>query len=234
MAAEVTSGFLRVHSCEVAHFRAARTLYMPRSMRRSVVLAVALLVASTVAASAQPGLTPPGLTPPTVQLSPPPAAPTGARKDPSTAVLLSLGITTASYVTFFASVDDNEDLALLAFIGTYVGPSTGQWYAGQAGGLGLGLRAAGFLSVMYGITQLLESECDYEYDCSNSDAAEARGTLFLLGGAGLWVGSSIYDIVLAKRAAESWNTRHNVGIAPLVTSDAAGHRTPGLVLTGRF
>lgn len=207
-------------------------------MRRPVVLSVVLaLVSASSIASAQPSLgeplSPPGmtpmLTPPSVQLTP---APTAERKDPSIAVLLSLGITTASYITLFAA--DNEDLQLAAFFGTYLGPSTGQWYAGQVGGLGLGLRAAGFVMGVYGISQMLASECDYEYDCSDADAAGARGALFFWGGAGLWVGSTIYDIVLAKRAADSWNVRHNVNLAPTMTADVSGHHAPGLAFTGRF
>jgi hypothetical protein len=196
---------------------------------RLAVVAVTLLLATGLA-SAQ-SFSPPGLTPPSVQLSPAPA-PTAQRKDPSTAVLLSLGITTASYVTLFAS-EGNENLVLVGLIGTYLGPSTGQWYSGQIGGLGRGRRAAGVVSMVYGFTQVLESECDYEYDdCSDSDG-DAGGVL-MLAGAGLWVGSTIYDIVLAKRAADSWNTRHNVTLAPSFASDAAGHRSPGLAFTGRF
>jgi hypothetical protein len=209
-------------------------------MRRPVVLIVAFALASyaivfaSSTASAQPSLSPPGmtpaLTPPTVQLTP---APTADRKDPSTAVLLSLGITTASYITLFAA--DNDDLQLAGFIGTYLGPSTGQWYAGQVGGLGLGLRAAGFVMGVYGISQMLESECDdIDGDCSGADAAGERGALFFWGGAGLWVGSTIYDIVLAKRAADSWNVRHNVNLAPTMSADISGHHAPGLAFTGRF
>lgn len=196
-------------------------------MRRSL-LVLALLLASHVAA-AQPALTPPSLTQPT---PPPPAAPAADAKDASTAVLLSLGITTAGYVTLIAS--DNHDLQLLGFAATYLGPSTGQWYSGQVGTLGLGLRAAGFVSMVYGFAELLQSECD-EIDgpCPNSNS-DAIGSALMLTGAGLWVGSSIYDVVLAKRAADSWNARHSVNLAPMMTSDAAGTKTPGLVLTGRF
>jgi hypothetical protein len=203
-------------------------------MRRSVFVVFVLALAASVA-SAQPGLTepgPPGLTAPTVQLTPAPE--TGPRKDPSIAVLLSLGITAGSYITLFAA-EGNEELQLAAFVGTYLGPSTGQWYAGKGGGLGLGLRAVGFVSAVYGISQLLSSECDFEYDYEcDADSREARGNLFFFGGAGLWVGSSIYDIVLAKRAADSWNARHNVSLAPMVAKDAGGSRAPGLVVTGRF
>jgi hypothetical protein len=213
-------------------------------MRRSVFVVLVLALATSVA-SAQPGLTqpgPPGLTPPTYELASP--APTGPRKDPSTAVLLSLGITTASYVTLFAAADgNNEELVLAAFVGTYLGPSTGQWYAGKTGGLGLGLRAAGFVSAVYGFSLIMSAD---DHDCLGYDDAECaeiddesdslgtRGAIFFWGGAALWFGSSIYDIVLAKRAADSWNARHNVGVAPMVARDASGSRTPGLVLTGRF
>lgn len=193
-------------------------------MRRSVLVLAALLLASHIA-SAQPALTPP--------ITPVPAAPTATAdsKDPSIAVLLSLGITSAGYVTLFAA--HNENLQLAGFAATYLGPSTGQWYAGQVGGLGLGLRALGYVSGVYGVAQLLDSECDEE-DCSSSDAAGDRGTVFLLAGAGLYVGSSIYDIVLARRAADSWNARHSVNLMPSMTSDASGNKSPGLVLTGRF
>jgi hypothetical protein len=191
--------------------------------------AVVALLLTTGVASAQ-SFSPPGLTPPTVALSPA-SAPEVSRKDPSIAVLLSLGITTASYITLFAVDDDNESLLLAGFIGTYLGPSTGQWYAGQVGGLGLGLRAVGFVSAAYGFVQMLQ-ECDYDEECGGPGGDV--GAVLFLGGAGLWVGSSIYDIVLAKRAADSWNARHNITLAPTVSNDVGGHKTPGLAFTGRF
>jgi hypothetical protein len=176
-------------------------------------VALAIVLVSSVA-SAQPDS--PSVAPPTVQLSP-------ARKAPSTAILLSLGITTASYIAF-AYAHGNQNLQLAALVGAYVGPSTGQWYAGEGGELGLGVRFVGCVSGLYGLSQVM----------SSSDSAKVRGIVLVWGGASLWVGSSIYDIVLAKRAADSWNARHNVSLAPMVARDASGSRTPGLVLTGRF
>jgi hypothetical protein len=217
-------------------------------MRRSLLTLASLVLASHVAA-AQPALTPPPspaapspLPVPAEPISPPsltpittPAptlAPTADAKDPTTAVLLSIGITTAGYVTMIAS--SNENLQLAGFAATYLGPSTGQWYAGRVGALGLGLRAAGFVSMVYGFGQLLQSECDEIDGPCNTSNSDAIGTAFMLTGAGLWVGSSIYDVVLAKRAADDWNTRHNVNLAPMMTADTSGNKTPGLVLTGRF
>src|SRR4051812_15931012 len=106
---------------------------MSSCMRRSLLVLAALVLASHVA-SAQPALTPPSLTPVT---TPAPAAPNADAKDPAIAILLSVGVTTAGYVALFGS--SNEDLQLAGFAATYLGPSTGQWYSGRVGTLGLGL-----------------------------------------------------------------------------------------------
>jgi len=55
----------------------------------------------------------------------------------------------------------------------------------------------------------------------------------MLTGAGLWVGSSIYDIVLAKRAAESWNARHSVSLTPGLVG-TTGRKAPGLFVSAQF
>jgi hypothetical protein len=128
---------------------------------------------------------------------------------------------------------------MLGLSALYFGPRTGQWYAGKAGGLGLGLRAIGGVSMVYGLILALNSEydCDFEEDCTaTSQRAERRGdtgAILMLTGAGLWVGSSIYDIVLAKRAAESWNARHNMSLTPGLVG-TSGKKTPGLFVTARF
>lgn len=218
-------------------------------MRRSLLVLASLVLASHIAA-AQPAMTPPSpaapsplplpvepISPPSLTaptpLAPAPApTPTASAKDPSIAIALSIGFTAAGYVTMLST--DNDKLATAGFALTYLGPSTGQWYSGQVGTLGLGLRAAGFVSMVYGFGQLLQSECDdIDGNCHTSNS-DAIGTTFMLAGAGLWVGSSIYDVVLAKRAADDWNHRHGLNLAPMMTADASGNKTPGLVLTGRF
>lgn len=59
------------------------------------------------------------------------------------------------------------------------------------------------------------------------------GSVLMIAGAGLWVGSSIYDIVLAKCAAESWNSRHSVTLTPGLVG-TTGKRAPGLFVSARF
>ena len=152
--------------------------------------------------------------------------------------MLSLGVTTAGVVTLIAG---NGSTAWLGLGALYLGPSTGQWYAGEPGVLGLGLRAAGAAAMIGGLSQILQSENDCEPtidgDCgaanASSDRARTTGGLLMWTGAGLWVGSTIYDVILARRAAEHANARHALRVAPLTLS-AGGHVAHGLAITGRF
>lgn len=199
------------------------------------VLVLAFLLGSSLAYAQAPGMTPPiEPTPPTHQQQQP-----VDQKDPSIAVLLSLGVPVAGAITLGAS--DTDTGRLIGFGAIYFGPSTGQWYAGQLGGLGLGLRAVGAVSMVYGLVKVLDSEydCDFDYDGSCEAAYQEHrhdgqiGGVLMIAGAGLWVGSSIYDIVLAKRAAESWNARHSVTLTPGLVG-TSGKKAPGLFVSARF
>jgi hypothetical protein len=153
-------------------------------------------------------------------------------KSESTAVMLSLGVTTGGVVSLIAGGPP-----LIGVGALYFGPSTGQWYAGELGGLGLGLRAAGAASMLYGLHLVLQSESDCEPELDGDCSAEATranrvgatGAVLMWSGAGLWVGSTIYDVVLARRAASRWNERHRVTVAPLAANGATG-----LVVGARF
>jgi hypothetical protein len=196
------------------------------------VLVLAFMLVSSLADAQAPGMTPPIEPAPT-----PAAAPHRDQKDPSIAVLLSLGVPVAGAFTLGAS--DSDGGRMLGLAALYFGPSTGQWYAGKAGGLGLGLRAVGGVSMVSGLIMALNSEyeCDFEEDCTAiAERANRRGDMgaaLMLAGAGLWVGSSLYDIVLAKRAADSWNTRHRVSLTPGFVGTSA-KKTPGLFVSARF
>ncbi|HSD89905.1 MAG TPA: hypothetical protein VLB44_20380 [Kofleriaceae bacterium] len=200
---------------------------------RIAVMSVLVHLAIASIAAAQPALTPPAA-PVTQQ----PVAPEVDEKSPTTAVLLSLGITTAGYITLGAA--DSSAMRWVGAAGVFFGPSTGQWYAGQLGGIGMGARAIGIVSAGYGFAKMLDSETD----CIDSDpgCADERarakssgnvGAIFFFAGASLWVGSTIADVVFAKQAADHYNARHAMNLSPVVLGDA-GHRMPGLVLTGRF
>jgi hypothetical protein len=198
------------------------------------VLVIAVLLASSLAHAQAPGMTPP------IEPAPQsPSQPSGDAKNPSTAVLLSLGVPLAGVATL--GLTDSDGGRMLGLAAIYFGPSTGQWYAGQLGGLGLGLRAVGGVSMVYGLVKVLDSaeECDFDYDgsCAANESNRQHnadiGAGLMIAGAGLWLGSSIYDIVLAKRAAESWNVRHGVTLSPGLVG-TSGTKTPGLFVSARF
>jgi len=161
------------------------------------------------------------------------AQPATDEKSPSLAVGLSIGITTGGIVTLLAG--DHQTSMLIGLGAMYIGPSTGQWYAGEVGGLGLAARAVGGVALVYGLSQMLQSECDAEAgeDCSGAANRGRLGALLFYSGAGLWIGSSIADVVFAKRAADRWNQRHALTVAPTSFNSGAG-RANGLVLTARF
>jgi hypothetical protein len=183
---------------------------------RRLVLVTAFLVASSVA-SAQPGVSPP-------------AAPqtSEAGKDPTTAVLLSAGMTLAGMAMIASG---NEGAAVLGVVTMYVGPSTGQWYSGKIGGVGLltRLAAAGaigaglmYWSASQGIDCLSienDAECDALLDEADRDGA--IGSVLFWGGVSAWATSTVVDIVLAHRAAKRWNER-NFTLAPTLVNGGAG------------
>lgn len=189
------------------------------------VMILVVLLARSLPAVAQPALTPP--TPVT------PAPDPADEKSPSVAVALSVGVTAAGAVTLMAS--DSHTASMIGFGAIFLGPSTGQWYAGELGLLGIGARALGGVGMVYGLSEVLQSECDAEdgEDCSGASRRGQLGALMMIGGASLWVGSSIADVIFAKRAADRWNQRHGLTVAPTAFT-SGGQQMPGLVVAGRF
>jgi hypothetical protein len=115
-----------------------------------------------------------------------------------------------------------------------VGPSTGRWYAGDGAVTGILVRGASGVVTIVGVAMVYgASEADCVADdtsCSAEDSQKAIGTALAVGGAGVWLGSTIVDIVLAERAAVHAN-EHHVTLAPALVGSS---RAPGLVLAGRF
>src|SRR5204862_428916 len=129
-----------------------------------------------------------------------PAAPASPHKDTSIAVGLSIGATVGSFVLLGMS-DDSEKLAALGLAGIYLGPSTGQWYAGRIGGIGLASRAVAAVLVVEGVARADQpgNDCLGLTDAECRDA-EARwdhdssvGEKMIVGGLLLWAGSSVFD-----------------------------------------
>ena len=157
-------------------------------------------------------------------------SPAPARKDPSTALALSLGFTAiGTTMLLIGSSSQSQTADDIGGVMLFFGPSTGHWYAGEIGGVGLGLRAGAVLGAGAAITLAFQEDgCDGP--CSSNDGLI---TALLLASAGAWIGSTIYDIATAPSAARSWNRAHGVAFGPTAML-SAGRSVPGVAVGLRF
>jgi len=164
-----------------------------------------------------------------------PAASPADLKDPSTAVLISLAVPAAGVVTTIVGAQHSSGTAVLVGVGAiYLGPSMGRWYAGDAGLGSLALRSVAGVSFIAGVGMAIAAYDCEGVGCSDHNKADVAEVL-MLGGLGMWAGTTIYDVVMAKRAADDWNHREQAAmqLRPTMTS-VAGHHVMGLALTGHF
>jgi hypothetical protein len=140
--------------------------------------------------------------------------------DESAALTLSLVGTLGGWAVTVASVKAGSVRTMwLGAAGILLGPNAGHWYRRAAVTRGLGLRLLGMAVTVYAFFRL-------EY-CEGSCDSHER---FLYGGALLFVGGTIDDIVRAPLKVREHNRRlESLSIAPMVTD-----RGGGLALGGRF
>jgi hypothetical protein len=94
------------------------------------------------------------------------------------------------------------------------------------------LRALALVTSIGAFALVVNEECEYDEPCPTTANDVVAGTL-VIGSAGLWVGSSIYDVVLAKRATDRWNRDHGLSVSPGLVGSGAG-RGPGVFVGGSF
>jgi hypothetical protein len=152
-------------------------------------------------------------------------------KEPGTAMLISAGVPLLGVaVAIGGAANGSGSVALVGVGAMALGPSLGRWYAGSAGAGSLALRTASGFAVAYGFVLIVRAG-DCEGICN--DTHESLGTALFLGGLGVWAGTTIYDVVMAGREADEWNSRHAIRLQP-ATISMAGHQAVGLALGGRF
>lgn len=199
----------------------ARDVEVVNTMRLALI--AALLLTTTSAALAQPGLTAPSRL--AVIPSPDEVAAHARYVDPQTAVLISLGGTAASYgvLALGATMEHGGRVVAIGALGTLLAPSFGRWYAGSPGLGGLGWRLVG-AGIGVGGAALMFDNCFWETSCD-----ETTPTALIVAGGVMYLGGTIYDIVHAGRDAEQHNEQ-----LKLVPTLSPGDRRIGLALSGRF
>jgi hypothetical protein len=180
--------------------------------------------------AADPTLSPPGLTP---------ARPIAERKNPNTALAISLLTTLGGYGMLFLGESmanqGTTGAGWLAFTGatlTLVGPTLCHTYAGKTWNTGLAVRIVGLGVVSTAFVVALS--CSDGCNDNGSTTVDAALALALAGSITYVVGT-IYEIATARDAAVRYNRQHGLDatltVAPIATRDGI---TPGMAVVGRF
>jgi hypothetical protein len=197
-------------------------------MRIAIVVG-SLLLSLAGRADAQPGMTPLPSTPEATPAPMPASAPAGSAEPLSEdlALWLSVGGSVGSWTLLIGALyldlsDDQGDSLALSGIGAasvVLAPSLGHWYADTTFTRGMGLRAAGLVSVIYGGANMF----------NETSSHQELGRWLFLAGVGLMLGGTIDDMVTAPGRARRRNQELGLAVAPLATPHSAG-----LALAGRF
>ncbi len=170
-----------------------------------------------------------------------PLRPAISSKDPGKAFWLALGSTLipTGLGSYLAYKGDNNGTASvqgigigMAVAGVLVGPSVGNFYAGDSrrGVNGILLRGGGALLSLIGATMVMESiDWNCEEDCSDNNTGGAD-VLFLYSGLVLISGSAIWNIVTAPTSAKEFN-RRSVTFSPFINPRS---RTAGINVGYQF
>lgn len=126
---------------------------------------------------------------------------------------------------------------LVGAVGTLVGPSLGEWYAGgPALTTGLKVRGLGIGVGLLAIPAYLAtgSSCNqWGTSCLGGSPRDPAGAIVLVSiGAAVYAGGMIYDVIDAAPTADRYNA-HHVTLAPAAIATAGG-LIPSVGLSGVF
>jgi hypothetical protein len=165
----------------------------------------------------------------------PPTEITVHRKDPNKATMLTgLGIAVpAAILTLGVTTDiDEGGTAGVGFMLGWIMPAAGHWYAGRVGTYGIVARLGGISLFMAGLSEIDDAkQCARGIEVSDGCDGVSRGVgrAGVALGAGLYVGSLVYDVVSSRGEVRESNARHRVQVAPLMMKGSTG-----LALSGAF
>ena len=173
------------------------------------------------------------------------AEPVADSADPDTALRLSIigsafpiaAIGIGTLVSLEGSRAPIRDIgAVVAVSGALVGiltPAMGEFYARRWLNGGIVLRAGGVIVEFIGLIKAFNNDIG---DCAGVQVScsHSAGTIGLLvGGAALYLGGALLDVVGAPAAAREWNARHDVQLVPTAFKTQSS-TAPGLALALKF
>jgi hypothetical protein len=156
---------------------------------------------------------------------------TSGPKSRDTAFALSAGGTALSVgLVLVGANTSNGTLVGAGLLSSLVTPSAGEIYAGRPLTAGMGIRAASAVVTIAGISEALKCVLD-DHPCGNNEGLAV--TLLGAGALGYATGI-IYDIATAGTAADEYNRKFNLRVAPTVMQTASSGPAVGLSLGGSF
>lgn len=188
---------------------------------------VAVVLAATSVAHAEP-----------LQLDDAPADPDTAQRLStigSAIPLASIGIGTLVWLegSNNAIRDLGMGIAIGGAVAGIVTPSLGELYSHHWLNGTMALRAGGLFVEFVGLVFASNSDVGDCADTTGPCHLHASTIGLLGGGAALYLGATVLDIVEAPSAARAWNRRHAVQVVPTALRTPTS-TAPGLVLSARF
>jgi hypothetical protein len=132
-----------------------------------------------------------------------------------------------------ATRDDGLSMMLVSQLVGLVTPSIGELYSRQIVTGGMAMRLGGLLVETVGLFNYYNTGIG---DCADlgPECHHPAGTYaMIVGGAALYAGGMLYDVLGARDAARSWNRRHDVTLVPTALK-TQGSVTPGVALALTF
>ena len=171
-----------------------------------------------------------------------PAAAEPHRKSHETAKLLSglgAGVSTALVLSAFLIQDPhdpyNKPLLYSGLGVSLVGPSAGEYYAGQYLTIGEGVRAAAVALALVGVTRTEHVSCLAGVDDNSCTSIEGKGVAFLGVAAIAYIGGMFYDVYDAPDAVDRYNYKLRMQLVPgPMPSSFGGAPGAGVWLRGSF
>lgn len=160
--------------------------------------------------------------------------------DPETAFKLSaIGAAVPAAVAGVSALmvrDSNDALVGVVVVSQLVGvitPSLGEMYSHEILTAGMAMRLGGLVVESLGLFNYINTDVgdceDHGPDCHHP----AKTYALIAGGAALYAGGMLYDVLRARSAASSWNREHDLVVMPTALK-TQGSITPGLALALRF
>jgi len=197
-------------------------------MRRIVIVAV--LASATAAARAEP----PGLTPPTITFDKPEKSETTATVLSVVGVAVPLAVIGAGLALDKATnsdprAEDNEPMGItlvaLGGIALIPGSVPGRGYTNHVPWLNMGVRLLALSATISGALEIGDARRCQRGEVANescSDVSLNDGYTMLGLGLATYVGSTIYDIIAARREVREWNRARRATVVPTLSRDSAG------------